>query len=47
MRQLVIEVTAEPTTEEALDAMAAARRGSQAPGATRDSILAELTADRR
>lgn len=47
MRQLVIEVTSKPTTGEALESIAAARRSSDAPGATRESILADLAAEQR
>lgn len=47
MRRLVIEVTARPTTEEAIASITAAHRASDAPGATRTSILADLAAERR
>jgi len=47
MRQLVIEVTSEPTAQEALASIAAARSSSDKPGATRDSILEGLAAERR
>lgn len=47
MRRLVIEVTAQPTIEEALASIAAAHGASDAPGATRASILAGLAAERR
>jgi antitoxin FitA len=47
MRDWVIDFASHPTTEEALAAIEAARAASDAPGATRKSILADLAADRR
>lgn len=47
MRDWVVEFANRPTTDEALAAMEAAREGSDTPGATRESILADLAADRR
>ena len=47
MRRLVIDVTAQPTIEEALASIADAHRASDAPGATRASILVGLAAERR
>jgi plasmid stability protein len=47
MRDWVIDFASRSTTEEALAEMKAARAASAAPGATRESILADLTADRR
>jgi plasmid stability protein len=47
MRDWVIDFAGRPTAAEALAAMEAARNDSDAPGATRDSILSDLAADRR
>ena len=47
MRDWVIDFASRPTTEEALAAMAAARDVSDTEGATRESILADLAAERR
>jgi plasmid stability protein len=47
MREVVVEFAAHPTTDEALALMASARADSDAPGATRESILSDLAADRR
>jgi antitoxin FitA len=47
MRDWVIEFAGHPTTEEALAAMQAALSAMGTPGATRESILADLAADRR
>ncbi|HZD64838.1 MAG TPA: hypothetical protein VE152_01935 [Acidimicrobiales bacterium] len=47
MRDWVIDFASHPTTEEALVAMAATRDVSDTPGATRESILADLAAERR
>lgn len=47
MRDVVVEFAARPTTEEVLERMAAVRSGSDSPGATRESILADLASDRR
>jgi antitoxin FitA len=43
----VIDFAGRPTTEEAMAAMEAAREASDTQGATRESILADLAADRR
>ncbi len=47
MREWVIDFARHPTVAEAMAAMEAAREESDAPGATRESILAALAADRR
>lgn len=47
MRDVVVDLAGRPTTEEILDAMAAARADSDTPGATHESILNDLRADRR
>jgi hypothetical protein len=47
MRSWVIDFAEHPTTNEALAAMEAAREASDAPGATPDSVLADLAMDRR
>ncbi len=47
MRDWVIEFAGHPTTEEALAAMEIALAAADSPGATRESILADLAADRR
>jgi plasmid stability protein len=47
MRDWVVDFASRPTTEEALAAMEAAREASGTPGATPESILADLAADRR
>ncbi|HET7389030.1 MAG TPA: hypothetical protein VFJ19_20470 [Nocardioidaceae bacterium] len=47
MRDVVVDFAGHPTTEEALAAMTAVRETSDAPGATAESILADLAADRR
>ena len=47
MRDWVVDFASRPTTEEALAAMAAAREASDTPGATPESIVADLAADRR
>jgi plasmid stability protein len=47
MRDWVVDFASRSTTEEALAAMEAARAASNTPGATRESILADLAADRR
>lgn len=47
MREVVIDFAGRPTPAEALAAMAQVRRTSDTPGATRESILADLAADRR
>lgn len=47
MRDVVLDLAAHPTTDEVLVQMASARADSDTPGATRESILADLAADRR
>ncbi|MDD4868750.1 MAG: antitoxin [Mycobacterium sp.] len=47
MRDWVIQFASRPTSDEALAAMEAAREASDTPGATRESIIADLAADRR
>ena len=47
MREWVIDFADHPTTEEALANMEATRASASTPGATRESILADLAADRR
>ncbi|SON62374.1 hypothetical protein MSIMFI_03899 [Mycobacterium simulans] len=47
MRDWVIDFASRPTAAEALAAMEVVRRESETPGATRESILADLAADRR
>ncbi|BBZ48565.1 antitoxin [Mycobacterium heidelbergense] len=47
MRDWVIDFASRSTAEEALAAMEAAREESAKPGATTESILADLAADRR
>ncbi len=47
MRDRVIDFARRPTTEEVLARMESAREASSAPGPTRESILADLAADRR
>jgi plasmid stability protein len=47
MRELVVTLASEPTTDEMLAALDSARAGSDAPGATRESILGDLAAERR
>lgn len=47
MRDWVVDFAGRPTTEEALAVMDAVREGSDTPGATRESILADLADDRR
>jgi plasmid stability protein len=47
MRDWIIDFAANPTTGEALAAMEAALEASDTNGATRESILADLAADRR
>ncbi len=47
MRDVVVDFASRPTTEEVLARMEAARADSDAPGATRESILTDLAADRR
>lgn len=47
MRDVVVDFAARPTTEEVLATMESIRADSTTPGATRESILADLAADRR
>jgi plasmid stability protein len=47
MRDWMIDFASHPTTEEAFAAMGAARAASDAPGATPESVLTDLAADRR
>lgn len=47
MRDVVVELARRPTTEEVLARMERVRSGSDTPGATDESILADLAADRR
>ncbi len=47
MRDVIVDLASHPTTEEILDMMEAARMGSGTPGATHESILADLAAERR
>jgi antitoxin FitA len=47
MRDWVVDFADHPTTDEALAVMEAARNAAATPGASRESILADLAADRR
>lgn len=47
MRDVVVEFAGRPTAEEVLALMESARTESDTPGATRESILADMAADRR
>ena len=47
MRDVVVDFAARPTTDEILALMASARQDSDTPGATHESILADLAAERR
>lgn len=47
MRDWVIDFASGPTSEEALATMEGVRLASATPGATRESILLGLAADRR
>lgn len=47
MRDIVMDLASRPTTEEVLAAMERVRAENHTPGATRESILAGLAADRR
>lgn len=47
MHDVVVDFAGRPTTEEALAMIESARADSDTPGATRESILADLAADRR
>jgi antitoxin FitA len=47
MRDVVVDFAGRPTTDEVLAMMESARADSGTPGATRESILTDLAADRR
>lgn len=47
MRDAVVELARKPTTEEILAKMEQIRETNDSPGATTESILADLAADRR
>jgi plasmid stability protein len=47
MRDWVVDFASRPTTEEALTALQDALASRETPGATRESIVADLAADRR
>lgn len=47
MREWVMDFASRPTTDELLAAMEAARHTSDTPGAARESVVADLAADRR
>lgn len=47
MRDVVVELASRPTTEEILALIEEVHAGSDSPGATHESILADLDADRR
>lgn len=47
MRDVVVDLASRPTTEEVLAMMEETRADSESPGATRESILADLAAGRR
>jgi antitoxin FitA len=47
MRDLVVDFAGRPTTDEVLAMMEAVRADNDTPGATRESILGDLAADRR
>jgi antitoxin FitA len=47
MRDVVVDFAGRPTTEEVLAMMEAARADSDTPGATLETILTDLAADRR
>jgi len=47
MRDVVVDFAGHPTTGEVMAMMESARAHSDTPGATRESILADLAADRR
>ncbi|MGI8947816.1 MAG: FitA-like ribbon-helix-helix domain-containing protein [Ornithinimicrobium sp.] len=47
MRDWVVDFAAHPTTQEAMAALEDALRRYDTPGATRESIQADLAADRR
>lgn len=47
MRDVVVDFAGHPTTEEVLAMMETTRADSDTPGATPDSVWADLAADRR
>lgn len=47
MRDVVVDFAYQPTTVEVLVELESVHAASDAPGATRESILADLAADRR
>lgn len=47
MREVVVEFASRPTTEETLAMMESARSAADTPGATHESIVSDLAADRR
>ncbi len=47
MRDWVVDFAGRPTTEEALTAVQNALANRDTPGATRESVVADLAADRR
>ncbi|MGC8627931.1 MAG: FitA-like ribbon-helix-helix domain-containing protein [Acidimicrobiales bacterium] len=47
MRDIIVDLASRPTVEEILAMMGAARADGDTPGATHESILADLAADRR
>lgn len=47
MRDVVVDLASRPTVEEILARMETARADSETPGATHESILADLREDRR
>ncbi|HEV7169011.1 MAG TPA: hypothetical protein VGN49_13705 [Micrococcaceae bacterium] len=47
MRDVVVDFAGHPTVDEVLAMMESVRAGSDTPGATPESILADLAADRR
>lgn len=47
MRDWVMDFASHATTDEALAEMEAARKASDTPGATHDSVVTDLDADRR
>lgn len=47
MRDVVVDLASRPTTEEVLTLIETAHAESDTPGATHESIVADLDADRR
>jgi hypothetical protein len=47
MRDWVVDFASRPTSEEALTALEAALASSETPGASNESVVADLAADRR